>query len=112
MRKIDEALFKIIEDYLTIRGEGGTTKPDNEDIIGLHDAIYDHYRVKELQHFKDASIGLHCTDKDPALLLELFNNSQSDAHSIECGEFEQVNEDWKRYIRNENYFKSPFFQLE
>jgi hypothetical protein len=54
--------------------------------------------------------GWHITC-NPEELLEKFNASQSDAHSIECGDFERLNEDWKRFCRNENYYNSPFMKI-
>ena len=66
---------------------------------------------KELEYFKESTVGLYAFDCPPSKLLEKFNASQSDAHSIECGEFEKLNEDWARFFNDENHIKSPFEQI-
>lgn len=67
--------------------------------------------IKELEHHKDTTLGLWAFDFDPKEILNKFNNSQSDAHSIECGIWEQLLTDWDKWLNNENYEESPFFKI-
>ena len=67
--------------------------------------------LKDLQHHKDTTVGLWAFDCNPKELLNKFNDSQSDAHSIECGEFDQLIKDWEDFCDNHNFNSSPFFQI-
>ena len=67
--------------------------------------------VKKLKHHKDTTCGLYAFDCEPKELLNKFNSSQSDAHNIECSDFEQLLKDWEKFCNDENDNKSPFFQI-
>jgi len=67
---------------------------------------------KKLEHHKDSTCGLWAFDCNPKELLNKFNASQSDAHSIECGDFEQLISDWGKFCNDLNFNKSPFFQID
>lgn len=111
--KIDDKLYKVLKEALTVHHESGSiTEPLYDEVEDVHDAIYNHYKVKELQHSKQTTVGLYVIDFDPKELLNRFNNSQSDAHSIECEEWERLLEDWNSYIDNKNIGKSPFDQIK
>jgi hypothetical protein len=90
--------------------------PDNIDSKEEHEeylkTIGHEKHVKMLQHHYDTTVGLYAIDFDPKELLERFSNSQSDAHSIECVEYENLLEDWNKWIDNKNIKECPFFQLK
>lgn len=88
--------------------EGINSKKEHEEYLK---AIgYEKY-VKDLEYHKEATCGLWAFNCDPNDLLNKFNASQSDAHSIECADFEQLILDWRKFCNNENHFKSPFSQI-
>ena len=98
-----------------IDSKNGSLLPDEVDTKDEHeqylkDIRYDEY-IKKIQHFYDSSIGLWAFDCEPKELLNKFNASQSDAHCLVVEDFEKLLKDWERFCNNENYFKSPFFQL-
>jgi hypothetical protein len=65
-----------------------------------------------LEHHKDNTCGLYAFDCNPKELLNKFNNSQSDAHNIECVQFEQLIIDWERFCDDKNFIGSPFFRIK
>jgi hypothetical protein len=60
---------------------------------------YEKY-VKDLQHFKDSSVGLNVTDKPIGDLLQLFWQSSSDACPLECSEAEKQEAEFKEWVKS------------
>lgn len=113
---IDADFFGDIAEDILKDFEPKKCMPDNINNKEEHEeylkAIGHEKYVKDLQHHKDTTVGLWAFDCDPKELLNKFNNSQSDSHSIERGEWEQLLEDWNKYVNDENVVKSPFFQIK
>jgi len=90
--------------------------PDNINSKKEHDeylkAIGYEKHVKMLQHHYDTTIGLWAFDCDPKELLNKFNNSQSDANPIECGDFDDLVASWNKFCEDKYIGKSPFFQIK
>ena len=59
---------------------------------------YEKY-VKDLQHFKDSSVGLNVTDKPIGDLLSLFWQRTSDACPLECSEAEKQELEFKEWAK-------------
>lgn len=87
----------------------GKRDVDEASIKNIQEFV-NHYEL--MSHHKATTVGLFAIDFNPDLLLQKFNNSQSDAHGIEAGDFEKLNDDWIKYMHDENHFKSPFFQIK
>lgn len=70
---MDSKLFEELKEAMTITSESGCSriKPEYDDVYVVHDLIYNFYKIKELQHQKDTTIGLYATDKEPNKLFEL-----------------------------------------
>ena len=68
--------------------------------------------LSQLVHHKETNIGLWVVDCDPKDLIGKLNGSQSDAHNLECTQFEQFNKDWIKFCENKNHVESPFFQIK
>lgn len=117
---LDADLFDDVADEITeivkLNFEPKKCMPDNINSKKEYEeylkAIGHEKYIKDLQHHKDTTVGLWAFDCDPKELLNKFNNSQSDAHSIECSEWEKLLEDWNRYVDNKNVIPSEFFQIE
>lgn len=120
VKTLIDKVWDIVEQCSTEKVFGCIHCNDNgESAYVIEDKDYMVYEImklisniqKDLQHHKDTTVGLWAFDCDPKELLSKFNASQSDAHSIECGEFEQLLIDWGKYCDDKNYFKSPFFKI-
>jgi len=55
--------------------------------------------LKRLLHHYDTTIGLYCTDKDPATLLRMFWQRSSDACPLEASEAEEQEKLWAEWIQ-------------
>lgn len=99
-RNINKKLYEQLKESLTIHHEGGSiTEPLYDEVEDVHDAIYNHYKVKDLQHHKDTTIGLFATDKEIGELLYMFWQRTSDACPLECGEAEKQEADFKEWVK-------------
>jgi len=83
--------------------EGINSKEEHEEYLK---AIgYEKY-VKDLQHFKDSSVGLNVTDKPIGDLLRMFWQSSSDACPLECSEAEKQEEEFKEWVKSVSWVLS------
>ena len=101
----EDQIFDILQDAVRKRTMTPRTiverfKDDYKD--EYDEIIYD--AIKDLQHYKDTTIGLWAFDCDPKELLNKFN--------IEGEEFEQLIKDWEDFCDNNNFNEGPFFQLK
>lgn len=55
--------------------------------------------LKRLLHHYDTTIGLYCTDKDPATLLRMFWQRSSDACPLEASQAEEQERLWAEWIQ-------------
>jgi len=81
-RIMNEKTKELLKDIMTFHHESGSvTTPDVEDIQNVYDIVMYEVgdKLKELQHFKDSSVGLFCTDKKPK---DLFLNSIKDQFDV------------------------------
>ena len=83
--------------------EGINSKEEHEEYLK---AIgYEKY-VKDLQHFKDSSVGLNVTDKPIGDLLQMFWQRSSDACPLECGEAEKQEVEFKEWANTVSWVLS------
>lgn len=83
--------------------EGINSKEEHEEYLK---AIgYEKY-VKDLQHFKDSSIGLYVTDKPIGDLLQMFWQRSSDACPLECSEAEKQEAEFKEWVKSVSWVLS------
>lgn len=83
--------------------DGITSKEEHEEY--LNHIGYEKY-VKDLQHFKDSSIGLNVTDKPIGDLLSMFWQSSSDACPLECSEAEKQEAEFKKWVKSVSWVLS------
>jgi len=57
-------------------------------------------RTQELQHFKDSSVGLFATDKNPSDLLRMFWQRSSDACPLDASEAEKQEKEFAEWVSN------------
>jgi len=77
--------------------EGINSKEEHEEYLK---AIgYEKY-VKDLEHFKDSSIGLNVTDKPIGDLLKMFWQSSSDACPLERSEAEKQQAKFNEFVKS------------
>jgi len=97
---IVEDIIKMVSDNFEAKKcmpEGISSKEEHEEYLK---AIgYEKY-VKDLQHFKDSSIGLNVTDKPIGDLLNMFWQRESDACPLECSEAEKQEAEFKEWVKS------------
>ena len=99
---IDADSFSDISDELLQNFEPKKCMPDGINSKEEHEEYpkaicYEKY-VKDLQHFKDSSVGLNVTDKPIGDLLQMFWQRSSDACPLECGEAEKQEVEFKEWV--------------
>ena len=83
--------------------EGINSKEEHEEYLK---AIgYEKY-VKDLQHFKESSVGLNVTDKPIGDLLQMFWQRSPDACPLECGEAEKQEVEFKEWVNTVSWVLS------
>jgi hypothetical protein len=100
---IEEQLKKI-HDVLT----------DNIEMFGLDEVerfVTMMDKIKDLQHYKNTTVGLYAIDFNPKELIKRFVDSQSDATRLVVEDVENLVEDWVKFIDDKNIGKSPFFRI-
>ena len=100
---IDADSFSDIADELLQNFEPKKCMPDNINSKEEHQEYlkaigYEKY-VKDLQHFKDSSVGLNVTDKPIGDLLQMFWQRSSDACPLECSEAEKQEAEFKEWVK-------------
>ena len=63
-------------------------------------------KTKDLEHFKDSSLGLNVTDKPIGDLLEMFWQRSSDACPLECSEAEKQESEFKEWAKSVSWILS------
>jgi len=103
---IDEKLIKDLKELMLFQHENGSRiEPDWETVRDVHNAICEHYKLNELERFKDENFGLHATDKEPENLFEeVFVNliekiGMDGEKTFSAMDFEYYNEYFKKGIK-------------
>lgn len=65
MRMIEEFYYSLGQDVVKVQGIHYYPLSVIQKCVKRIDDIISEIKVKELQHFKDSSVGLWCTDKEP-----------------------------------------------
>ena len=107
---IDADSFSDIADELLQNFEPKKCMPDGIKSKEEHEEYlkaigYEKY-VKDLQHFKDSSVGLNVTDKPIGDLLQMFWQRSSDACPLECGEAEKQEVEFKEWVNTVSWVLS------
>ena len=107
---IDADSFSDIADELLQNFEPKKCMPDDINSKKEHEEYlkaigYEKY-VKDLQHFKDSSVGLNVTDKPIGDLLQMFWQRSSDACPRECGEAEKQEVEFKEWVNTVSWVLS------
>jgi hypothetical protein len=107
---IDADSFSDIADEILQNFEPKKCMPDGIKSKKEHKAYlkaigYEKY-MKDLQHFKDSSVGLNVTDKPIGDLLYMFWQRSSDACPLKCSEAEIQEAEFKEWVKSVSWVLS------
>lgn len=90
---IKRKLLEDLTESMTTISESGCSriKPEYDDVLEVHDIVYEHYKIKGLQHHKETTKGLFAFDKNIDNIFENIPDEDGCKTAVEAYLVQQIN---------------------